>query len=1127
MRKRVLLLKSLLVCLLALAGVRVQAQVDIYGFAMNVNDDKVSGIAKFNSSDPANTMERISVIEEWATAGAYGGDAYYAILTWATYPKGLYTIDLTTGQPTLVADYMYNESIRAAIEMSYDYTTGTMYMVTVSDADEYHTAFGTVDLKSGAQTIINADMGHYIVALAVDKDGNVYGISDGGLLMTINKSTGKCTTKHNLSIYPWRRQSMEFDRTTGDLYWAYSNSTQSSMLKKVNIKKGTLTDLGYVGGKNDEQVLGLYIPYKQSEDAAPHRVTDLQFTPGAEGALTATLTWNCPTTTFDGGALESITKVEIYRNGELAATLTEAQPGAAMSWTEELTAAGNYTYKVQPYNEAGAGLTENVTAYVGRDLPKAVNITRVEREGNTAVRLCWNPCTKGANGGYLDLASLTYTVTRTDDGAVLAEGLTDTTYTDNSITELSRYSYDVTAITSDGTGEAATTGYIVTGPARDLPFETDFTNADESKLWSVADRDGDGTAFFWQYNPNFLDQGFYYYQSSYDEGRFADDWIVSPKYKFAADIHYKAVITARPANSYSPEMMELYLVSDYDLSRAVRVSDTIRVNGELDADGNMVFSTFRVNIPALDESGEYSVAVRCISNLEEAYWLGVARVAVSENEEGHIRGSVWDDSSNPVEGVTVRVDGTDFSAVTDLYGEFEIQNVPAGSYTLTSDLLGYESVPATVTVGERTTVNVELDVIKIACGSLGGTVKNAYGEPLPNATVRMSGYNSYETLTAADGTYRIEGVYLVAEPYTVEAAKDFYVTETYSLNYAEVNTTDFLKEFTLSDHILPPAAFFATPSADDRTLELQWTAAGLPYAPVNYSGRLSETFGSEEGDVNTLIGIVCHEPMLLDSLHWLIFSDFETVNVVILALDEQGNLTGEELYRDENAPNSSYNDSYYKLAHTVYAPHGCFIGLSADEGYLALITTVNTDEKPFLPRTNAYIEDLSVAAKLEYVEGLGSIYEENFLMDYSGQKLADSEAPAVTWKLNKADGSVWENATQTYSDAAWGSFDEGTYTYTVEAVYRNGEHSEPVTLTLEKTTPAGIAPVANDTRLRMEGSTLLVEADAVQIVSANGRLVWEGEGNATLSTRAWTNGIYLVRTLKNGEWKTEKVIISY
>lgn len=1133
--KRKLLRFNLVAIFYFLCSLSVIADgVEIYGFSTNIVDETQSGLIKFNSADPANSMQRIKTMEEWATAGAWGGDAYYAILSYATYPKGLYTIDVQTGETTRVADYMYREDVRAAIEMSYDFTTETMYMITVSDEDEYATAFGTINLRTGEQRFINTNMGHYVVAMAINKNGRVYGITDNGTVMSINKTTGKCTNLFNLEIYPWRKQSMEFDRETGELYWAYCDADDFGYLKKIKINTRKVTDLGYIGGKSEEQVLGLYIPYKQCEDGAPHKVTDLQMTPGAKGELAAAFSWTCPTTTYVGGTLSEIEKIEIYRNEMLVATLTEGvAPGATMTWSDQVTASGEYSYKIVPCNVVGSGLPATISAFVGRDVPKAVTFASVTRVGNNAVRLAWHPVKKGANNGYLDLSSIVYKVTRASDGTVLAENLTDTTFTDNAISVLGRYQYEVMPLNADGAGEATATGYIVNGPARQLPLSTDFTDETESQLWSIADADGDGQTYFWQYNPNFKDQGFFYYQCEYAPTGHADDWVISPKYTFDAGVAYKLLVTARPSNIFRPEKMMLYLVKDYNLSQAISLGDTIHVNGEEDATGEVLLSQFRVNIAPLIESGEYSIGIRCVSDFAEANWLALAKVEVSANQEGHIRGDVYDNEGNPVEGVVVSLEGTDFSATTDARGQFEIMNVPEGTYTTVQTKLGYRSVAKTVTIEGLQTVNVELDVNIIGTLTMQGEVRNEYGEPLAGATVSLAGYNSYQAKTDATGAYSIEGVYLVKEPYQVSVSKDFYSGATAQAEVLKVNGLIYLQDFVLGDSILPPAwvnGEVKVTNNGDEWSEIFWTQPGVEKLTEAFSDQGSYTFGSNDGDYTTLIGLVCREAVVLKEVNWSVFIGDSTVNVTILALDAAGNVTSELLYQDSDAPNNGYDYTTYTLKHPVYAPHGCFIGLSCDKGNLYLLTTAPTEEKPFVRNFNAYIEDYTKSTKLEYVEDLGKDYEENFFISYTALKLAVDDAPAVKYVI-VPPANVGEEVEEiavdglSYTDLYWDRLNEGEYPYIVSAIYRNGQ-SAGQTVTLTKITPSGVKETLDaGNAVRLKGNTLYIQAEAVLVVNVGGQTVAAGTAVGTLSTKDWGKGIYFVRTLEDGRWETSKVVI--
>jgi len=88
--------------------------------------------------------------------------------------------------------------------------------------------------------------------------------------------------------------------------------------------------------------------------------------------------------------------------------------------------------------------------------------------------------------------------------------------------------------------------------------------------------------------------------------------------------------------------------------------------------------------------------------VEEAVW----------GEAGTVAGTVSDVSTGGVlPGANVVLEGTDLGAAADESGSFVVENVPAGSYTVTASVMGYKSSSETVTVGTGTTVlNFSLSV---------------------------------------------------------------------------------------------------------------------------------------------------------------------------------------------------------------------------------------------------------------------------------------------------------------------------------------------------------------------------------------------------------------------------------
>ena len=67
-------------------------------------------------------------------------------------------------------------------------------------------------------------------------------------------------------------------------------------------------------------------------------------------------------------------------------------------------------------------------------------------------------------------------------------------------------------------------------------------------------------------------------------------------------------------------------------------------------------------------------------------------------------------TGEPIPDATVLLDGTSYGAVTDINGEYEIKNVPAGNYTLQVHAIGFQSTstPLVVTAGSDITYNTPL-----------------------------------------------------------------------------------------------------------------------------------------------------------------------------------------------------------------------------------------------------------------------------------------------------------------------------------------------------------------------------------------------------------------------------------
>ena len=155
---------------------------------------------------------------------------------------------------------------------------------------------------------------------------------------------------------------------------------------------------------------------------APDTVTDLKATAGAKGALSAQLSFCKPVKASNGQPLSSaISKVEVYRNDALIATLTDAEALSAspIVYNDVLETAGKYEYGVKAYNAEGESDMAKVAVYVGEDAPDTpLNVAFTDREDGTGT-LTWNLNPVGLNGGYVNEANVVYQVL-TSDGTVVA-----------------------------------------------------------------------------------------------------------------------------------------------------------------------------------------------------------------------------------------------------------------------------------------------------------------------------------------------------------------------------------------------------------------------------------------------------------------------------------------------------------------------------------------------------------------------------------------------------------------------------------------------------------------------------------------------------------------------------------
>lgn len=559
------------------------------------------------------------------TAGAYAERYYYAELT---------QTDLTTQKmiPVELIRYDIEKDVTESVgelsgytshinDMSYDYSTKTMYAISV--LNDAYTQLFTIDLNTAESKLV-ADLDRRFFTLACTYEGQLYGISFEGDFCKIDKTNGNVTVVGATGWHPTYYQSMEFDHSDETLYWAANlmgGTDFDDCIATVDINTGAAQKVAAVG--NSPQIAGLYVPFAASAKGTPSAVSDFECVPGANGATTVALYWMNPTQTFDGKELSSLTDIKVYRDRELIKTFENPEMGEEMSYTDDLgdVKGGYHFYSVVASNSVGEGAEEKVRIFVGRDIPADITTLTLQHDGYDKAVISWNQPELGPNGGYVDASSLSYKVVRKPDGRVIADGLKQTTVSDENISPVGQYSYSVVASNADGESNAVETETRVFGPAYSMPVTFDFTAFDADNSWTVMDANKDGYAWMWTK----VSSGDRVMGHQASSTAASDDWLISYYMPFEKDATYRAEMEL---HAYSADKLEFALLDEMYTVKPAQVLDTVTIKGNRDRQ--------RIGVVFKAESDGYkNLGIHALSPMR-ADWLEVFNLSVKKAEKSNL-----------------------------------------------------------------------------------------------------------------------------------------------------------------------------------------------------------------------------------------------------------------------------------------------------------------------------------------------------------------------------------------------------------------------------------------------------------------------------------------------------------
>lgn len=1013
-----------------------------------------NGIVSF----PMNTFTPTMLYSqtESVRTGTFVEGSYYVL---SSDYKELFAYDLSTGKKEKVMDI--NGEF---FDMTYDYSTQSLLLIQYIYPGS---ALVRLDLTTGEYTTL-CNFDYSMFAVAAGLNGDVYVADMWGEIYKVNTQTGALTSIVNTDQYASSNvmRSLDCDVETGKLYFISNTSYGGCTMYEIDPDSKTFTTVG----EQSNTYVGLYTGYTKATPSSPSAPISLTASPASDGSNKCTLTWTCPSTTFNRQALVGLTQATIYRDGEVIGTTEDVAPGQQATYIDDTATAGTHTYKVTLSSPVGGeGMFAITSQYVGKDVPAApIDVVATATDKNT-IKITWKAPDKGLNGGFFSTEDLTYNVIR-NDGKVLAKNTTETSATDIIDGAYAGYSYTVTAINDAGEGGSTTSNTAATGNIQSLPLETGFYNDNEFNTWTVYDANNDGNTWMLGTKWGKGNIGAEVYAASTN-----DDWLISPPASIQAGVPTRIQFGAY-CTYYCTEKLEVYIAPAGTPASEVTSLGTIEIKGsEGGYYGDVINKTF--DIPAVETSGNYSIYLRYAGGYS-TQGMHINDFVWKENNSATISGKV-ENFMMGLSGATVQVG--DITAKADLYGNYTIDEIPAGDYDVSASYQGYKTATEHVSLkaGDNVTVNFMLELLE--SHTVTGTVTDEAGEPIKGAKVSLTGYENVTGETDAEGKYSIEAD--EAEDYELSVIKNNYKSQTRSI---DLDTDKSDENFSLAVDVLPPYSVTAADN-NDGTVAVNWDKPRTLYeqkyddgTPVSSYGYGTNFSGSQ------IIGTIFPGETTVRELKWWTTGGEgceDNITLMLIDLNWGGQPTGEVLYQ-ANVTTKDGQWNTFRLPESLYTEKGFLFAIAGKNN---VATDKGTDDGTVdHPMTQVYTTSYDIASSYNYIDDTSEPSRHLLLRAVcENVEPEDATTPHVTYNVYrlpveaKNHTELWkqiadETSEMTFKDS---NIPSGKYFYAVKAVYGKDKQSvETYSDTIEYNMKANVTfnVTANSKQEHAEGATVRI-----------------------------------------------------
>lgn len=900
-------------------------------------------------------------------------------------------------------------------------------------------------------------------------------LSDVEVWITENSVNGKRIVQHSVVNPVWGWQTIvlsnPYEITGEQIYIGYECTSDVYPLGwcetgELNKNANLYFELGMGGFYNRSEKGAWNIRATVRSLDVPSAITAYTVTPGANGELSADISFRTPTTNVSGTVI-TITKAEIFREEESIKIFTNPATNTTFTYRDVPTEANKHiSYTVVCYNDDGGGISSTKTVFIGEDkagMPTNVTVAN----NNNSVTINWTAPSAGLNGGWFDANTISYNVIRLPDNAIVAQNVSNTTFVDNTIVGLNNYAYTIESKTKIGVGGVSKpSNYIAVGNSIILPY-IGLTTVNDFALWKVTDVNADNKKWIWDAVKKAA-------VCKYNSKAASNDFMVSSPIKmisgksyvikYSMKVNYrskpaKMLVTIGKGTSVEAQSV-MPPLADYPniIDEAGDERSVVYVAGET-ADFNIGFKAY----------SDANMSDLFVSNFMVTELLPNDLMALSIESEGTVLPvgieksytvRVKNNGGNSQSSYSVAIVGINNNqlAIKDF-------NVPINRGEIVDCVVPYiNTTEGELEIFGKVILNTDqneendrtpfgLTVLFKRDFQVIGKVVDPLGTAMGGVRIKVTGSADYDATTNGDGTFILPSVVVGSDYQIYISQPNFAIYEsTFNVESGDVD----LGTIHLADKTLVPIN--ATAVDNNESAEVVWEEG--------YHGEFRYDDGVVAGRVSTnfflrgATGTVYRTPTELKSMSWWTVGksgDVSSVKLFVFGLDADGMPTRTLLFSKLNHPNVHDRWNTFTFPEPIDCPNGFMIAVN---GTFLGCDSGMSNEWPFVPnRTFSSANyELYEFRPLEEVCNLmlradGVRYETGETKESNEEQYtkAQTNQPEsfIGYRVyrflqeNEGDYEAWTKLTDepieelSYVDDDWNALPQGIYKYAVESCYLN------------------------------------------------------------------------------------------